>query len=95
MDDEMQQWLAELKARVQASGRLPKVARLEASPCDFCSRAARCGAEQLACTAFERFNAGLRWEIAPRVDATHERYQRVFGDGTEATKRPRAGYVKR
>jgi hypothetical protein len=79
--DDIQRWLAELRARVQASGRCPAPA-LEAAPCDFCSRAARCAAEQLACTAFERFNAGLRWDIAPRVDASHERFLRIFG-GTD------------
>lgn len=77
----MQQWLAELRARVQASGRAPRRPSLEAAPCDFCPRAARCAAEQLACSAFERFNAGLRWEIAPRVDASHERFVRIFGEG--------------
>lgn len=93
--DDMQEWLAELRARVQASGGSPKITPLEAHPCELCSRAARCGAEQLACTAFERFNAGLRLQIAPRVDATHERYQRIFGDGDGATKHLAPGYVKR
>jgi hypothetical protein len=74
----MQQWLAELVARVQASDRQTRP-RLEVAPCDLCPRAARCAAQQLACTAFERFSTGRRWQIAPRVDATHERYMRIFG----------------
>jgi len=52
-------------------------AMAEPAPCDGCSRAPRCGAEQLACTAFERFEKGLRWEISPRNDATRERYLRL------------------
>lgn len=74
----MRQWLEDLKARVRASGQRPRP-QLEAAPCDLCPRARRCASEQLACSAFEKFNAGLRWEIAPRVDATHERYERIFG----------------
>jgi hypothetical protein len=53
---------------------------LEPAPCDGCGRAARCAAEQLACTAFERFDAGLRWEISPRNDATRQRFARIFSD---------------
>lgn len=76
----MQQWIEELKARVQASGRAPRRPSLSAAPCDFCPKAPRCAAEQLACTAFERFNAGLRWAIVPRVDASRERFVRIFGE---------------
>jgi hypothetical protein len=54
----------------------------EPAPCDGCARAARCAAEQLACTAFERFNAGLRWQISPRCDASRERFDRIFGRGS-------------
>jgi hypothetical protein len=80
VDVDIAQWLEELKARVRASGSIqrPPRANSDSPPCDFCHRAPRCAAEQLACTAFERFEAGLRWQIAPRVDATRERYERIF-----------------
>lgn len=78
MNADYQQWLEELKGRVAPSGPQDRP-QLEVAPCDLCPRAARCAVEQLACTAFERFTVGRRWQIAPRIDATHERYVRIFG----------------
>lgn len=51
----------------------------EPAPCDNCLRASRCAAESLACTAFLKFNNAERWEAAPRTDASHERFVRIFG----------------
>lgn len=55
-------------------------ASIEACPCEGCPKAARCAAELLACSAFERFDAGLRWQLSPRTDATRERYVAIFGN---------------
>ena len=52
---------------------------LEATPCDGCVRAPRCAAEHLACSAFAAFLDGRPWQAAPRVDASRERYERLFG----------------
>ncbi|MGH8143141.1 MAG: hypothetical protein ACREU2_11575 [Steroidobacteraceae bacterium] len=70
--------LARLRAR-QALEDADAAVSIEACPCEGCSRAARCAAELLACSAFERFDAGLRWQFSPRTDATHERYAAIFG----------------
>ena len=52
------------------------------APCDGCSRAARC-ARGLACSAFGLYAAGdsvARWRLAPRTDATAERFDQLFGE---------------
>ena len=75
MDTDEREWLRALEARAAAAETRPK---LEPAPCDACPRSARCAAEQLACTAFERFNAGLRWKLSPRTDASRQAFERIF-----------------
>ncbi|MGH8142832.1 MAG: hypothetical protein ACREU2_09980 [Steroidobacteraceae bacterium] len=70
--------LAWLRAR-QAHQDADAAASIEPCPCEGCARAARCAAELLACSAFERFDAGLRWQLSPRTDASRERYAAIFG----------------
>jgi hypothetical protein len=57
----------------------------EPTPCDDCRHAARC-AEGLACSAFGLYAKGAspaRWQVAPRTDATAERYARLFAATAE------------
>jgi len=48
------------------------------APCDGCPRARRCALEHLACSAFEAYTRSRPWNLAPRVDASAERYQRLM-----------------
>jgi hypothetical protein len=62
---------------MSAPGRHLEVAALGPCPCDGCPHAERCAQEALACSAFALFCSGLReprWRLAPRCDATHERF---------------------
>ncbi len=62
----------------------------EPAPCDACSRAAVCAAEQRACTSFALYLAGYResrWRAAPRADATHARYLALDGQPTAPARR--------
>jgi len=48
-------------------------------PCDRCLGAERCRSQHLACSAFELYVEGhVRWDCAPRKDATRARFQRIF-----------------
>jgi MoaA/NifB/PqqE/SkfB family radical SAM enzyme len=54
----------------------------EPRPCTDCSYAQRCGEQLLACSAFKLFACGApqaRWRLAPRVDASRERYEALMG----------------
>lgn len=64
----------------------------EPAPCDACSRAAVCAAEQRACTSFALYLAGYResrWRAAPRTDATHERFLALDGQPSAPARRNR------
>jgi hypothetical protein len=54
----------------------------EPGPCDVCWLAEKCGAQALACSAFTMFAEGApatRWARAARVDASRDRYEKLFG----------------
>lgn len=44
------------------------------APCDDCESKTRCASELLACSAYAQFLLNRPWALAPRVDASHERY---------------------
>ena len=59
---------------------------LDASPCDHCRFAPRCGDELLACDAFVIFAAGgsmARWQHAPRAPSA-AKFAVVFGSSDKS-----------
>jgi hypothetical protein len=70
------------RAAAVSAADLSPAPLLEPAPCDGCARARRCAAELLACSAFAAFTQGRvapYWHVLPRVDATRERYERLYG----------------
>ncbi len=74
------------------SVQLTATAQLTApeAPCARCLRLARRKAERLACSAAQAFMLGSKcWSLAPRLDATHWRWELLFGQFAAAERSPR------
>jgi hypothetical protein len=66
--------------------------RVDAGPCATCAWTAKCAAERLACTAFALFVEGANAKkiaAAARVDASAERYARIFAPANPAIEQPK------
>jgi len=72
--------IAETGVSCAPVSNIPAALLSEPCPCDRCPHAPRCAAQRLACSAFAKFNNMLRWQEAPRTDATRERFDRIFGE---------------